>query len=211
MTGVFITFEGVDGAGKSTHLSWASQLLAKRGYRLTVTREPGGTDLGEELRRLLLDRKRRIHPETEALLLFAARREHIEQVISPALDRGEVVLCDRFTDATFAYQGSGRGVQDDKLTMLETWVQGTLQPDLTIYFDLPIEIAQQRLGAARQPDRFENEDSRFFDKVRAGYLARAEKYPQRIRVIDAGRSVAEIQKELEILLISTCQKKYFRG
>ncbi len=206
MSGVFITFEGVDGAGKSTHLRWASQLLAKRGYRLTVTREPGGTELGEELRRLLLDQNRRIHPETETLLMFAARREHIEQIIRPALDRGEIVLCDRFTDATFAYQGRGRGVHDDKLATLETWVQGTLQPDLTIYFDLPIEIAQRRLNASREPDRFENEDAKFFDRVRAGYLARAEKYPLRIRVIDASRPVAIIQNELEVFLISTCQK-----
>ncbi|MGD8790311.1 MAG: dTMP kinase, partial [Burkholderiales bacterium] len=144
--GRFITFEGVDGAGKSTQLEWATRLLREHGFALTVTREPGGTALGEQLRNILLHSETGVLAETEALLMFAARREHIDKVIAPALGRGEVVLCDRFTDATFAYQGGGSGVATAKLETLETWVQGGLQPDLTFYFDLPVDLARQRLG-----------------------------------------------------------------
>jgi dTMP kinase len=145
MRGRFITFEGVDGAGKSTQLAWASAYLEGRGVDPVVTREPGGTALGERLRDILLHGAGTLHPETEALLMFAARREHIAQVIGPALLNGRVVLCDRFTDASFAYQGGGRGVSSGKLGVLEGWVHEELQPDLTFYFDLPVDLARTRL------------------------------------------------------------------
>jgi dTMP kinase len=203
--GRFITFEGVDGAGKTTQLEWARQFLEKKGCSLTVTREPGGTELGEALRDVLLNAKNAIHPETEALLMFAARREHIDRVIMPALHRGDVVLCDRFTDATFAYQGGGSGVESGKLEALEQWVHSDLQPDLTLYFDLSVEIARQRLDGEREADRFERESAEFFQRVRSAYLARARKNPQRIRVIDASAAPEVINKLVEDILVSACQ------
>ncbi len=203
--GCFISFEGIDGAGKSTQLEWVTQLLRKRGIPLVVTREPGGTELGEQLRRILLHSKEPVAPETEALLMFAARREHIEKVIAPALSRGEVVLCDRFTDATFAYQGGGSGVATTKLEVLEKWVQGDLQPDLTLYFDLPVEVAKQRLDQLREADRFEREADNFFQRVREAYLDRARAQPERIRVIDANAKPELINKQLEELILSVCQ------
>ncbi|HBD32184.1 MAG TPA: dTMP kinase, partial [Cupriavidus sp.] len=154
MRGKFITFEGIDGAGKSTHIEWVAERLRVRANVVT-TREPGGTPLGEDLRQLLLHRK--MHLETEALLMFAARREHIAEVIEPALARGDWVISDRFTDATFAYQGGGRGLALDRLAALEQWVQGGLQPDLTLLFDVPLETASARLAGAREPDKFEAE------------------------------------------------------
>ena len=171
--GKFITVEGIDGAGKSTHLVWLSERLRVRGITLCQTREPGGTPLGEKLRALLLDKDQPMHLETETLLMFAARREHIERVIEPALARNEWVLCDRFTDATFAYQGAGRGVSHKKLVTLEQWVQGDLQPDLTIVFDLPPAVGRARAGSIKTPDRFERENEAFFERVRDGYLQRA--------------------------------------
>lgn len=203
--GRFITFEGVDGAGKTTQLEWARQFVEQRGRRLTVTREPGGTELGEALRGVLLNAKKAIHPETETLLMFAARREHIDQVILPALRRGDVVLCDRFTDATFAYQGGGSGVDAGKLETLEQWVHADLQPDLTLYFDLPVEIARQRIGGEREADRFERESAEFFRRVRSAYLGRAQQNPQRIRVIDASATPEAIRKLVENMLLSVCQ------
>jgi len=199
MRGKFITFEGIDGAGKSTHIEWVASRLRAHANVVT-TREPGGTPLGEDLRQLLLHRK--MHLETEALLMFAARREHIAEVIEPALARGDWVISDRFTDATFAYQGGGRGLALDRLAALEQWVQGDLQPDLTLLFDVPLETASARLASAREPDKFEAESRAFFERTRAEYLRRAAEAPHRFRVIDATRSIDEIRVTLEEVLAS---------
>jgi len=199
MRGRFITFEGIDGAGKSTHIEWVAQRLRARATVVT-TREPGGTPLGEDLRGLLLHRKMDL--ETEALLMFAARREHIAEVIEPALARGDWVISDRFTDATFAYQGGGRGLPRARLEVLEQWVQGDLQPDLTLLFDVPLETAAERLAGAREPDKFEAESRAFFARTRDEYLRRAAEAPQRFRVIDATRSIDEIRVTLEQILAS---------
>jgi len=202
----FITFEGIDGAGKSTHLAWAAALLRARGFTVTVTREPGGTSLGEGLRDLLLHADGEIDPHTEALLMFAARNEHLQRVIRPALARGEIVLCDRFTDASFAYQGGGRGVPAEHLRTLEAWVQRGLQPNLTLYFDLPVATAsRRRIADLKAPDRFESQDAEFFERVRAAYLARALEAPERIMVVNASKSVSEVQKVLENRLLMLCQ------
>ncbi len=198
--GKFITLEGMDGAGKTTHLEWLRGHLSGRGLPLTVTREPGGTPLGEALRRLLLDSHESRTPDTEALLMFAARREHIAAVIEPALAAGRWVLCDRFTDATYAYQAGGSGMPWDRVAALEHWVQGQLQPDLTLYFDLSPEVGRARTRQVREPDRFEREQAAFFERVRAAYLRRAAEHPQRIQVIDAARSIAEVQAELQNIL-----------
>jgi dTMP kinase len=205
--GKFLTFEGVDGAGKSSQHSWAVEYLRSRGVDVVSTREPGGTPLGEKLRGLLLSDP--MHLETEALLMFAARREHIEQVIRPALERGAWVLSDRFTDASFAYQGGGRGLDVNKLQQLERWVQGegaaALQPDLTFIFDLPVDLAQQRRdGTGTAPDRFEQEKLDFHERVRSAYLVRAREFPQRIRVIDARQSLIDINNLLEKEIASIC-------
>ena len=194
--GRFISFEGIDGAGKSTQHAWLVDHLKARGRSVVATREPGGTPLGEKLRSLLLAEP--MHLETEALLMFAARREHLVQVIEPALGRGDWVVCDRFVDASFAYQGGGRGLDWKKLEVLSNWVLGPLRPDLTLIFDAPVAIAQQRLHAATpKPDRFEQEESEFFERVRAAYLRIAGENPQRVRLIDATRSRELINKELE--------------
>lgn len=200
--GRFITLEGMDGAGKTTHLDWLRGKLAARTVPLTVTREPGGTPLGEALRKLLLDNHDPRDAETEALLMFAARREHIAQVIEPALAAGHCVLCDRFTDATYAYQAGGSGMDWERVAALERWVQGPLQPDLTLYFDLDPALGRARARQAREPDRFEREQQAFYERVRAAYLRRAREHPQRIRVIDASRTIAEIQLELEKIILS---------
>lgn len=202
--GCFISFEGVDGAGKSTQLEWVRHFLQEHGVTATVTREPGGTPLGEKLREILLHDGGGIHPETEALLMFAARREHLEQVITPALARGETVLCDRFSDASFAYQGGGSGVDRAKLEALENWVHADVQPDLTLYFDLPIEIARQRISKPNRLDRFEQEGEAYFGRVRATYLDRARTYPVRIRIIDATRTPELINLELEEIIKHHC-------
>jgi dTMP kinase len=202
--GKFITLEGIDGAGKSTHLTWLAGYLTARGITLCVTREPGGTPLGEKLRALLLDKDQPMHLETETLLMFAARREHIDKIIEPALARGEWVLCDRFTDATFAYQGAGRGVDRTKLGVLEQWVQGGLQPDLTIVFDLPPAVGRARAGSIKVPDRFERENEAFFERVREGYLQRAQAAPRRIRVVDASRSITDVQADLTAIVVELC-------
>ena len=202
--GKFITLEGVDGAGKSTHLDWIAGRLEAAGKKVVVTREPGGTPLGEELRELLLAQP--MHLETETLLMFAARREHLDQLILPALAAGNWVLSDRFTDATFAYQGGGRGLDLGRIESLENWVHQGLQPDLTLVFDLSVEEAKRRrMAATAAPDRFEQENLDFFARVRAVYLARAARYPQRIRLIDASQTMVEIRKLLEEILVTACQ------
>ncbi|UVA82148.1 dTMP kinase [Pandoraea commovens] len=196
--GKFVTFEGIDGAGKSTHVNAfvdaLRQGLATVGRDVVATREPGGTPLGEALRKLVLDEPMDI--ETEALLMFAGRREHLVKVIEPALARGDWVVSDRFTDATFAYQGGGRGLSRDKLSILERWVQGTRQPDLTILFDLDPAIAAARLAGARAPDKFERESAAFFTRVREEYLRRAEESGGRIVLIDAAQSIDAIAEQL---------------
>ena len=202
MHGKFITVEGIDGAGKSTQLAWLSSFFEARDNAVLATREPGGTQLGESLRSLLLQPGHAMHAETETLLIFAARREHIARVILPALAEGKVVLCDRFTDATYAYQGYGRGVDLAKLRLLEEWVQGSLQPDLTILFDIPVDVGRQRAASSREADRFEREQSEFFERVRDGYLDRARENPTRFVVIDATVSPGDIQKQLETYLAS---------
>ncbi|MDR2000585.1 MAG: dTMP kinase [Zoogloeaceae bacterium] len=197
--GKFITLEGLDGAGKSTHLVWLVETLRARGKSVIQTREPGGTPLGEKLRALLLADP--MHLETEALLMFAARREHLAQVIEPALARGDWVVCDRFTDASFAYQGGGRGLPAAKLEILESWVQGSLQPDMTLMFDVPVETAYGRVtGMGRELDRFEQEKADFFQRVRQAYLSRAAASGGRMRIIDASRPIDQIKKTLEEII-----------
>jgi len=195
MTAKFITLEGMDGAGKSTHIPRIIEILKARGHEVVSTREPGGTPLGERMRELLLHEA--MHAETETLLMFAARREHIAQVIVPALERGAYVLSDRFTDATFAYQSGAKGVSADKVEILEQWVQGDLQPDITLLFDVPVEISVTRLAGARSPDKFERESADFFTKIRNAYLERARQNPLRFRIIDASKSLEEVAKSVE--------------
>ncbi len=197
--GLFISFEGIDGAGKSTHIQGLADLFQQQGRRVTLTREPGGTPLAESLREMVLHQA--MDPLTEALLIFAARRDHLQQVIEPALARGDVVLCDRFTDATFAYQGAGRGFDLAVLAQLEQWVQaqpsGTLrQPDLTVWFSLDPAIAAQRLADARVPDRFESQPQNFFAAVHQGYAERARQSPQRFLTIDAAQPRHEVWQQL---------------
>lgn len=192
MKAKFITLEGMDGAGKSTHISAIIETLQANGHEVVSTREPGGTPLGERLRALLLHDS--MHAETETLLMFAARREHIAQVIQPALARGAYVLSDRFTDATYAYQCGAKGVSADKIHQLEQWVHQDLQPDLTLLFDVPVEVSVARLAGARSPDKFERESADFFKKIRDAYLTRAAQNPQRFIVIDASKSLDEVSK-----------------
>ncbi len=200
--GRFISLEGLDGAGKSTHLAWLTAHLHAQGIDHLVSREPGGTPLGEKLRTLLLSEEMDL--ETEALLMFAARREHLAGLIEPALARGQWVLCDRFTDATYAYQVGGRGLALDKFTALEQWVQGRpaglLQPDLTLLFDVPLAVSRARLANGRELDRFEREQDAFFERVRSAYHARAAASQGRLRIIDADRPLAAIQAELAAIL-----------
>lgn len=197
--GKFITFEGIDGAGKSTHIPFVAELLRAQGKGVVCTREPGGTPLGEKLRALLLHET--MHLETEALLMFASRREHLAQVIAPALERGEWVISDRFTDASFAYQGGGRKLARAKLEALEQWVHPGLQPDLTLLFDVPLEVARERLAGGRDLDKFEREEAEFFAGTRAEYLRRAAQFPERFRVIDTGRPLAQVRQEVEDLVL----------
>ncbi|HMV54492.1 MAG TPA: dTMP kinase [Rhodocyclaceae bacterium] len=199
MRGRFITVEGIDGAGKSSQIAHIVELLRSRGLEVVSTREPGGTRLGERLRELLLHEPMNL--ETEALLMFAARREHVAQVIEPALARGAWVVCDRFSDATFAYQGSGRGLDLHKIAQLEDWVHGKLQPDLTLVFDLAPEVAAGRLArAGNAPDKFEREQTGFFARVRAAYQARAANDPKRVRLVDADRLPQAIRGDVEALV-----------
>lgn len=195
MRGKFITLEGMDGAGKSTHIPDIIKLLELKGVEVISTREPGGTLLGEQLRTLLLNEA--MHPETETLLMFAARREHISQIIQPALARGAWVLSDRFTDATYAYQSGGRGVLANKVIELEAWVQGDLQPDLTLLFDVPVEVSVARLASARAPDKFERESAEFFTKIRNAYLDRANKNPNRFCMINSNQALDDVKVEVK--------------
>jgi len=201
MKGKFITLEGVDGAGKSTHIPFILSLLESLGVEVVSTREPGGTPLGERLREILLQQP--MHPQTETMLMFAARHEHIRQVIEPALARGAWILSDRFTDATFAYQCGGRGVPKEKVSVLEQWVQGALRPDLTLLFDVPVEVSTLRLAGARNPDKFERENVDFFNRIRDTYLARAQADPARFRIINTNRSIEEVRDSLEEVILST--------
>jgi len=198
MSGRFITFEGIDGAGKSTHLAAVTERLRAAGAEVVATREPGGTSLAERVRELVLHDTMSVL--TEALLVFAARRDHIERVIAPALALGHTVMCDRFTDATFAYQGGGRGASRAVLEQLETLVQGTLQPDLTVWFDLPAGLAAERRAQVRAADRFEQQDLDFFERVRAGYAARAAATPQRFARIDASLDREAVWQQIDAVL-----------
>jgi len=200
MTAKFITLEGMDGAGKSTHIPNIISALQAKGAEVVSTREPGGTPLGEHLRELLLHDA--MHAETETLLMFAARREHIANVIEPALKRGAYVLSDRFTDATYAYQSGAKGVSAAKIEILEQWVQGSLQPDLTLLFDVPVEVSVARLAGARSPDKFERESADFFTRIRNAYLERARQNPARFRVIDGSKPLEEVAKAVQQIIAS---------
>lgn len=203
MTGLFITLEGPEGAGKSTNREYLAERLREQGVDVLLTREPGGTPLAERIRELLLaPSDEPMAADTELLLVFAARAQHLQQVIRPALARGCVVLCDRFTDATYAYQGGGRGLSTARIAQLEQFVQGELRPDLTLIFDLPVEVGLARAAARGRLDRFEQEQRSFFASVRHAYLARAEQSPQRYRVLDAGQSLAQVQADIDALLPS---------
>ena len=192
--GLFLTLEGVDGAGKSTHVQWLVDQLTERGVQVVCTREPGGTELGEKLRALLLHQPMSL--ECETLLMFAARAEHLQAVIEPALSAGQWVVCDRFTDATFAYQGGGRELGVERIATLEHWVHPDLQPDCTWLFDVPLTVARERLDRTRAQDRFEQEADAFFERTRAVYLARAQLQPARIQRIDATQTIAQIRQHL---------------
>jgi dTMP kinase len=197
MQGSFITLEGIEGAGKSTCMAEVRKVLGERGSEVLETREPGGTALGEDLRQLLLGHKHTgMHEDTELLLMFAARAEHLQQKILPALERGQWVLCDRFTDASYAYQGGGRGMDMNRISQLEKWVQGEVRPDLTLLMDLPVELGLERAGRRSSPDRFESEALAFFERVRNAYLEIARREPQRVAVIDASRSLPEVQAQV---------------
>jgi len=197
-SGKFITLEGMDGAGKSTHIPDIITQIEVSGHYVVSTREPGGTALGELLREIILHKP--MHPETETLLMFAARREHIENIILPALAHGAFVVSDRFTDATYAYQCGAKGVPADKVKQLETLVQGYLQPDLTLLFDLPVELSLKRLSMARKPDKFESEDEEFFEKLREAYLTRAKENPTRFRIINANQSLEKVKEEVKAII-----------
>jgi len=204
MRGKFITFEGIDGAGKSSHIAGVCAFLEAHGHAVLGTREPGGTPLGEKLREILLNDP--MHLETETLLMFAARREHLARVIEPALERGEWVVCDRFSDATYAYQGGGRGLDRHKFADLERWVHGHLQPDLTLLFDLPFAVARERIALqTRELDRFEQERADFHERVRQAYLERAAAAPQRMQVIDASQRPEVIKKLVEEIIATHCK------
>jgi dTMP kinase len=213
--GLFISFEGIDGAGKSTHIEGLAELFRTQGRQVALTREPGGTPLSEKLREWVLHEA--MDPLTEALLMFAARQEHIVQVIEPALARGDVVLCDRFTDATFAYQGGGRGFDWSILETLEHWVQhrtnptGLLQPDLTIWFDLPPHVAAERLTHARVPDKFEAQPVAFFEKVRNGYARRCAQYPARFAQINANQAREAVWREVETAVLNLLAARHASG
>ncbi len=198
--GLFITLEGGEGAGKTTSLAFVREFLEAAGKKVVVTREPGGTPLGEEIRGLLLHGRDAMQVDTELLLMFAARAEHLARVIRPALAMGAVVVCDRFTDATYAYQGAGRGAPETRIRALEDWVQQGLRPDLTLLLDIAVEPGLARAGQRGAPDRFEREQTDFFERVRQGYLAAAAREPQRVRLIDAAQSIPKVQLQLRAAL-----------
>ena len=199
--GGFITVEGGEGAGKTTQLAFMREYLEQTGCRVVLTREPGGTPLGEEIRALLLGHRHDgMTLTTETLLMFAARAEHLERVIRPALAAGHWVLCDRFTDATYAYQGGGRGLPPEQIAILEDWAQGALRPDLTLVFDVPVAVGLERAGRRSAADRFEREETAFFERIRAVYLDRVQRNPDRYRILDANRPVETVRAEVQILL-----------
>lgn len=201
MRGQFITLEGSEGAGKTTNLGFINDYLVNAGLEVLQTREPGGTPLSENIREILLGHEYDgMSADTELLLVFAARAEHLNNKIIPALEQGMTVLCDRFTDATYAYQGAGRGIPTEKIAILENWVQGTLRPDLTIFLDLPVETGMKRAGERSEPDRFEKEQIEFFERVRQGYLERTREEPGRYRVVDASVSLEEVRQQLHKVL-----------
>jgi len=202
MNSKFISIEGIEGAGKSTQLAFIERYLSDKNKKVTLTREPGGTALGEQIRALLLiPTDNPMAVDTELLLMFAARSEHVEKVIKPALSTGNWVLSDRFTDATFAYQGGGRGIDELRISELERWALKGLQPDLTLLFDLPVELGQQRVLSRNQSiDRFEQEKIGFFQRIRDSYLHRAQHDPKRIKIIDASQSIADIEVQITLLL-----------
>ncbi len=207
--GRFITVEGIEGVGKSTNLRFVKEYLEQQDLDVVMTREPGGTTLGESLRSLLLDPHHKdMAVDTELLLMFAARAEHIAALIRPALTRGSYVVCDRFTDATYAYQGAGRGVPEERITLLEDWVQGGLRPDLTLLLDLPVTVGRERVaGRLGSADRFEQEEADFFQRVRDCYLARAAHEPGRFRIIDATRPLPEVQSQLAEVLAAWLEEQ----
>ncbi len=199
--GIFITLEGIEGVGKTTQVDYLGEALRQRGHTVTITREPGGTSVGESIRNILLNSlDLDISDETELLLIFAARAQHIARVIEPALARGEVVICDRFTDASFAYQGGGRGIADEKIQLLKDWVQKSLSPDLTLLLDAPVEIGMERADKRGELDRFESEDLRFFESIREKYLELAREQTDRIVVIDASSDMENVQDQVDRVL-----------
>ena len=203
----FITLEGSEGVGKTTNLEHIKTLLNEQGIDYIVTREPGGTELGEQLRELLLGHKHDgMADETELLMMFAARAEHLHKVIKPALKKGRWVLCDRFTDATYAYQGGGRGIDNERIKILEDYVQGDCRPDLTLLLDAPIEVGRERAGKRSAPDRFEKEQTDFFNKVRDAYLQRASNEPERMKVIDASLELEAVTEQISVIINSFIKK-----
>jgi len=207
--GAFITIEGVEGAGKSTCMQVVAEQIEAQDIALLQTREPGGTELGEDLRELLLGHRHTgMADDTELLLMFAARAEHIQRKILPALQAGQWVLCDRFTDATYAYQGAGRGIPVQRIEVLENWVQGALRPDLTIVMDLPVAQGLERAGKRSAPDRFESEALAFFERVRQGYLDIAQRDPQRVRVVDASRDLEQVSRSIHQLIGDFIQARH---
>lgn len=210
--GVFITLEGGEGAGKTTSRTYIAEFLKRKGIAVVETREPGGTQVSEAIRQILLDSSLPImHVDTELLLMFAARNEHLQQKILPALQEGAWVICDRFTDATYAYQGYGRGLDQKRIASLETWVQGSLRPDYTLLFDIDVLVGMQRVQSrskqlAISTDRFEQEKLEFFEKIRSGYLYRAKQYSQQYRIIDAAKNIEQVQQQLDEILLSIIVK-----
>ena len=200
--GKFITLEGIEGVGKTSNLRFIQELLESAGHTCVVTREPGGTNLGEALRNLLLSHSdENMSADAELLMMFAARAEHLSKVIRPALANGQTVLCDRFTEATYAYQGGGRQLDVDKISALEDWVQGDLRPDLTLILDAPVEVGRARAGSRSDPDRIEKEKDDFFQRVRSAYIEMAKHYPHRICLIDASLELKAVQQQIREMLI----------
>jgi len=199
--GLFITLEGVEGAGKTTLMSYVAELFAEAGKELIQTREPGGTKTGEQIRSILLDKKNvGVTDDTELLLMFAARAQHIAEIINPALESGKVVLCDRFTDASYAYQGGGRGIETARIQLLEKWVQQGLKPNLTLLFDLDVETGLRRASKRSEVDRFEQEEISFFEQIRTCYLQRAEAEPERFRIIDSSQSFDNVKSQIQAII-----------
>jgi dTMP kinase len=199
--GLFITLEGVEGAGKSTLMSYVAEIFTTKGKEVVQTREPGGTKTGEQIRSILLDSSNvNVGDDTELLLMFAARSQHINEIIKPALGSGKIVICDRFTDASYAYQGAGRGLDSNRIKILEDWVQQGLKPELTLLFDLDVETGLRRAGKRSEADRFEQEEVSFFERIRACYLERAEKEPERFRIIDSSQSFEHVKQQIQTTL-----------